>query len=60
MTPQQPLTRANIESVVVSNHADAVLTSAVVTLQVGSQKGQHPRYGSNDLLSGDRRRIRYG
>jgi hypothetical protein len=39
MTPQQPLTRANIDTVVAANHADAVLTSAIVTLQEGSQKG---------------------
>jgi hypothetical protein len=39
MMPKDPLTRANIERVVAAQHADAVLTSAVVTLQVGSQPG---------------------
>lgn len=39
MMPKDPLTRANIERVVAAEHADAVLTSAVVTLQVGAQPG---------------------
>ena len=39
MMPKDPLTRANIERVVAAQHADAVLTSAVVTLQVGAQPG---------------------
>jgi hypothetical protein len=39
MMPKDPLTRANIERVVAAEHADAVLTSAIVTLQVGSQAG---------------------
>ncbi len=39
MMPNDPLTRANIERVVRSDHADAVLTSAVVTLQLGDQQG---------------------
>jgi hypothetical protein len=39
MMPKDALTRANIERVVAATHADAVLTSAVVTLQMGSQQG---------------------
>ena len=39
MMPKEPLTRANIERVVAATHADAVLTSTVVTVQVGSQQG---------------------
>jgi hypothetical protein len=39
MRPKEPLTRANIERLVTELHADAVLTSAVVTLQVGAQAG---------------------
>jgi len=39
MMPKEPLTRANVERVVLAEHADAVLTSAVVTLQVGAQPG---------------------
>jgi hypothetical protein len=39
MMPKDPLTRANIERVAAAQHADAVLTSAVVTLQVGAQPG---------------------
>jgi hypothetical protein len=39
MMPKDSLTRANIERVVAALHADAVLTNAVVTLQVGSQPG---------------------
>jgi hypothetical protein len=39
MMPKDALTRANIDRVVAAQHADAVLTSAVVTLQVGSQPG---------------------
>jgi hypothetical protein len=37
MMPKEPLTRANIERLVTALQADAVLTSAVVTLQVGAQ-----------------------
>ena len=39
MMPKDPLTRANIERVVAALHADAVLTSAVVTQKIGSQAG---------------------
>src|SRR5271169_1061525 len=39
MMPKDPLTRANIERVVAELHADAVLSSAVVTVQLGSQAG---------------------
>lgn len=39
LTPTDPLTRANIERVVAATHADAVLTSAVVTVQMGSEQG---------------------
>jgi hypothetical protein len=37
MTPKEPLTRANIESIVTAQHADAVLTTAVVTVQMSGQ-----------------------
>lgn len=39
LMPKDPLTRANIERVVAATHADAVLTSAVVTVQMGSEQG---------------------
>jgi hypothetical protein len=39
MTPKDRLTRANIERVATSDHVDAVLTSAVVTLTLGAQQG---------------------
>jgi hypothetical protein len=39
MTPKDPLTRANIERIAASDQADAVLTSAVVTMQLGAQQG---------------------
>jgi hypothetical protein len=39
LLPKDALTRANIERVVVATHAQAVLTSSVVTLQMGSQQG---------------------
>jgi hypothetical protein len=39
MMPKDLLTRANIERVAVSTHADAVLTSTVVTVKLGSQQG---------------------
>jgi hypothetical protein len=39
MMPKDPLTRATIERVAAAEHADAVLTSAVVTLQVSAQPG---------------------
>ncbi len=39
MRPKEALTRANIERVVAATHADAVLTSTVVTLQMGSEHG---------------------
>jgi hypothetical protein len=39
MTPKDRLTRANIERVAASDHVDAVLTSAVVTLTLGAQQG---------------------
>jgi hypothetical protein len=40
MTPTDPLTAANIERVAASVHADAVLTTAVVTVQMSEQKGE--------------------
>jgi hypothetical protein len=39
MTPSDLLTRANIERVAAAGHADAVLTTAVVSLQLGAQQG---------------------
>ncbi len=39
LMPNDPLTRANIERVAVADHADAVLTSAVVTMRIGGQQG---------------------
>lgn len=39
MMPKDPLTRANIERLVAAQRADAVLTTAVVTVQLGSQAG---------------------
>jgi len=39
MMQKDALTRANIERVVAAAHADAVLTSTVVTMQMGSQQG---------------------
>jgi hypothetical protein len=39
MTSKDPLTRADIERVVAADHADAVLTSAVVSMQLGGQQG---------------------
>jgi len=39
MMPKDPLTRANIERVVAAQRADAVLTTAIVTVQLGSQSG---------------------
>ena len=39
MMPKDQLTRANIEHVVAAQHADAVLTTAIVTVQLGSQAG---------------------
>jgi hypothetical protein len=39
MMQKDALTRANIERVVAATHADAVLTSTVVTMQMGSQQG---------------------
>jgi hypothetical protein len=44
MSPKDPLTRANIERVVAAEHADAVLTSAVVTLQFGLKQGEGTPY----------------
>lgn len=44
MTPTDRLTRANIERVVAAEHADAVLTSAVVTLQFGLKQGEGTPY----------------
>jgi len=41
MTEKDALTRANIERVVGATHADAVLTSAVVTMQMGSKQGNN-------------------
>jgi len=39
MTSKDPLTRANIERIAVADQADAVLTSAVVSMQLGGQQG---------------------
>ena len=39
MMSKDPLTRANIEKVVASDQVDAVLTTAVVSMQLGGQKG---------------------
>jgi hypothetical protein len=39
MMPKEPLTRQNIEQLVVSQHADAVLTTAVVTMQMAKGQG---------------------
>jgi hypothetical protein len=44
MSPTDRLTRANIEGVVIAEHADAVLTSAVVTLQIGLKQGSGTPY----------------
>jgi hypothetical protein len=44
MSPKDSLTRANIERVVAAEHADAVLTSAVVTLQFGLKQGEGTPY----------------
>jgi hypothetical protein len=44
MSPTERLTRANIERVVAAAHADAVLTSAVVTLQFGLKQGSGTPY----------------
>jgi hypothetical protein len=45
MTPKEPLTRANIERVVATTHADAVLTTAVVTVQLsGKMNAGTPYY----------------
>jgi hypothetical protein len=40
MTPTDPLTGANIERVAAAVHADAVLTTAVVSVQMSEQKGE--------------------
>lgn len=39
MMPKEALSRANIERVVAAEHADAVLTTAVVTMQLGKGQG---------------------
>ncbi len=39
MMPNDPLTRANIERVAAAGHADAVLTSAVVSMQLSGHQG---------------------
>src|SRR5271167_1387749 len=39
MLPKEPLSRANIERVVLAEHADAVLTTAIVSMQVSEQAG---------------------
>jgi hypothetical protein len=41
MTEKDALKRANIEQVVAATHADAVLTSAVVAMQIGSKQGNN-------------------
>jgi hypothetical protein len=44
MTQTDPLTRANIDRVAAAVHADAVLTSAVVSVQMSEQKGERVPY----------------
>jgi hypothetical protein len=44
MTPTDPLTGANIERVAAAVHADAVLTTAVVSVQTSEQKGEPTPY----------------
>jgi hypothetical protein len=44
MTPADPLTGANIERVAAAVHADAVLTTAVVTLQTSATKNEPVPY----------------
>jgi hypothetical protein len=45
MMPKEPLTRENIERVIAAQHADAVLTTAVVTMQFSEQQnGVMPYY----------------
>jgi hypothetical protein len=39
MTSKDPLTRANIDRLVASDRADAVLTTTVVSMQLGGQQG---------------------
>ncbi len=39
MMPKDPLTRANIERVAAAGHADGVLTSAVVSMQLSGHQG---------------------
>jgi hypothetical protein len=39
MMPKEPLTRQNIERLVTSDHADAVLTTSVVTVQMAKGQG---------------------
>ena len=39
MMPKEALSRANIEHVVAAEHADAVLTTAVVAMQIGKGQG---------------------
>jgi hypothetical protein len=41
MTEKDPLRRANIERVVAATHAEAVLTSAVVAMQMSSKQGNN-------------------
>jgi len=44
MTPTERLTQANIERVVATVHADAVLTTAVVSVHTSEQKGEPTPY----------------
>ncbi len=44
MTPTDQLTRANIERAIAAVHADAVLTTAVVSVQTSEQKGEPTPY----------------
>jgi len=44
MTQTDPLTRANIDRVAAAVHADAVLTTAVVSVQTSEQKGERTPY----------------
>jgi hypothetical protein len=44
MTQTDPLTRANIDRVAAAVHADAVLTTAVVSVQMSEEKGERVAY----------------
>jgi hypothetical protein len=44
MTQTDPLTRANIDRVAAAVHADAVMTTAIVSVQMSEQKGERVAY----------------